>query len=141
MIISILSGLSVLTFYLHKFEEKALGIVISVMGTGSSVFFLKEIFGTERPISEALYTELTHSFPSGHSALAIALYGFLFLNIYTHDPHHIKTRGLVMIGLLIFLVGVSRLYLGVHYFSDVLFGYIVGGVWLFISYRLTQTKN
>ncbi len=82
---------------------------------------------------DALVTKNDFSFPSGHAMIAIALYGFL---IYM-GRRHIKTvwiRRIAMLALtiLILLIGLSRLYLGVHYVSDVLAGYLIGGAALFV---------
>lgn len=129
---------SVLLFLLHKHHKKALGLLISVLGSASSVYLLKLILGKTRPLVEAFYTETTFSFPSGHSAMALALYGFLFVMLLKEKGSPFKPLLLIVLGALILAIGISRLYLGVHYLSDVLGGYLVGLVWLFISFKIQK---
>lgn len=138
---SVVTALSALSFLVHKHASKILPLLVSVGGTASTVFLLKNIFSVARPISEAFYLENSFSFPSGHSAIAVALYGFLFLVIWQSDRHHLKNKSLILLGLLILLIGLSRLYLGVHYLSDVLAGYAVGLMWLLISGLILKSKT
>lgn len=134
------TALSALSFLIRKQTKKILPLFISIGGTALTIFLLKNIFGKARPADEAFYLEKSFSFPSGHAAISIALYGFLFLTIWRHDKHHLKNKTLILLGLLIFLVGLSRLYLGVHYFSDVLAGYLVGLIWLWLSVAFSKSK-
>lgn len=129
------TALSILSFAIHKHFGRIKQILISVLGTAGTVFLLKNIFNIPRP-EGAFYIEATPSFPSGHAAIAMALYGFLFATIYKHDKHHLKNKTLFLLALLVILIGVSRLYLGVHYLSDVLVGYLIGFLWL--SFALSR---
>ena len=89
-----------------------------------------------------VYTELSWSFPSGHAILAVSLYGFLFYFFWKNlkkQPH--KVAALFFCLLIIIAVGFSRLYLGAHYLSDVLAGYLVGMVWLGISIAMVEIKK
>lgn len=123
-----------LALYLFTRRRKAelLGLFVTVGGAAVVVYALKEIVARERP--EAIYNavvETTSSFPSWHAGLSLALYGFC---IYLLRPYMRTYRWAgTMIGLLnalILLVIFSRLYLGVHYLSDVLVGALIGGVFL-----------
>lgn len=79
----------------------------------------------------AFVHEHSFSFPSGHSVLAIVIYGVIVYK--TQDKLRSKwTKAILMAGALLMVVGigVSRVYLGVHYPSDVAAGYFVGAVWL-----------
>ena len=83
-------------------------------------------------------TEPYYSFPSGHSMTAIVLYGLLAYVAYKLVPSSVNwmtTTVLLTIGT---LVGMSRLVLGVHYFSDVLGGWIVGFEWVAVWVGGTQ---
>ena len=107
-------------------------LLISSTGAGVLVVMLKLHFRRLRPtVPWALAHEPSFSFPSGHSVFAVVLYGTL---IYLEIRHLPDTRGRIAIIVsaiaLIFGIGYSRIYLGVHYPSDVLAGYLVGTVWL-----------
>lgn len=127
--VTTVTALSMLSFAAHKHFGRIKQMLISVLGTAGTVFLLKTIFNVPRP-EGAFYIETTPSFPSGHAAIAMALYGFLFATIYKHDKHPLKNKTLLLLAILIILIGVSRLYLGVHYLSDVLVGYLIGFLWL-----------
>lgn len=97
-------------------------------------YLLKELFLRERPPYDAVYQAAHYSFPSGHSMNSAAIYGFLcYLIIY----HVIKRNNqkIVMFSItisLIILIGISRIYLGVHYLTDVLAGWSAGFIWLML---------
>jgi membrane-associated phospholipid phosphatase len=103
--------------------------------TGGSVMLLlllKALFARPRPyVEHPLLLETYYSFPSGHAMEAVVLYGmlayFAVLALRTW-----RARAAIIFGtsLLVLLIGFSRLYLGVHYFSDVVAGFAAGGVWL-----------
>lgn len=89
-----------------------------------------------------LYTEHSSAFPSGHATVAVALYGFLtYFGIRTCATWKGKILTFFFGSLLILLIGFSRLYLGVHYVSDVLGGYLVGFLWLLIGISLAEWRR
>lgn len=93
---------------------------------------LKEIVQRPRPDeSIRLVTESGYSFPSGHSMVSMAFYGFLFWLVWRYEKDKVVRR-ICMGGFasLILLVGMSRIYLGVHYASDVIAGFCVSVAWL-----------
>ena len=103
------------------------GLWIALAGNQISVNLLKWIFA--RPRSPwAYYRETSYSFPSGHSAVSAAFFGFL---VYLLMRERIVNNSVAVAsgGLLILLVGLSRLVLAEHYLSDVLAGYVVGTLW------------
>ena len=84
-----------------------------------------------------LITEKGYSFPSGHSMVSFAYYGLLIYLIYKYiDNKVLKYILIFILTTIILLVGLSRIYLGVHYTTDVLGGYIFGLLYLiiFINY-------
>ncbi|MGZ4163858.1 MAG: phosphatase PAP2 family protein [Tumebacillaceae bacterium] len=92
---------------------------------------LKALFHRARPDIHQIVTETGYSFPSFHSMGSFALYGILTFLLW----RHIKTgfgRGLmIVVGfVLTVMIGISRIYLGVHYVSDVVGGFLVSGFWL-----------
>ncbi|MEK5476092.1 phosphatase PAP2 family protein [Paenibacillus sp. FSL R5-0407] len=100
---------------------------------GSSVLnsLLKISFIRERPTFHRLIEVTGYSFPSGHSMAAFCLYGTLAYLLWRHLP--VRRRRFVLLLLstvFIVAIGLSRIYLGVHYPSDVLGAYFAGGFWL-----------
>ena len=98
---------------------------------------LKEIVQRPRPEGFRLVAETGYSFPSGHSMVSMAFYGLLIWMIW----HYEKDRLMAWIYIIFFsgiivMVGVSRIYLGVHYASDVVAGFAVSLVWLSIFTRI-----
>ncbi|MDO8499064.1 MAG: phosphatase PAP2 family protein [bacterium] len=106
-------------------------LIISVGGSTVTTVVLKAVIGRSRPAEVfAYYAEHSPSFPSGHATVAVALYGFLAYFIYKNFSGWKKNIGVALLSVAIVLIGFSRLYLGVHYLSDVIGGYSVGGLWL-----------
>jgi undecaprenyl-diphosphatase len=138
MVVSLVTCLSAISFYIHKRYRELVSLLISVGGSAISVFLLKNFFDKSRPAISALYEESGFSMPSGHSAMAMALYGFIFVSILRHENHPLKNKSLLLLGLLIALIGLSRLYLGVHYLSDVLAGFTVGLIWVWASRKVIK---
>lgn len=97
---------------------------ISVISSVLSNQLLKHIFMRPRPDHIRLIKQGGYSYPSGHSMISIAVYGFLIYYVY----HKVKNKTLkivliTLLTILIILIGLSRIYLGVHYPSDILGGY------------------
>lgn len=97
---------------------------------------IKYIVQRPRPIEHRIIDQFGYSFPSGHSMVSMAFYGFLVYFIYKNMKN--KLLKLVLctgLSFLILLIGISRIYLGVHYASDV-----IGGFCLSISYLIVYVK-
>lgn len=132
----LITAFSILAVAFGKYKD-AIMIFTSGVGAGILSTFLKEVVGRPRPDPRLItqigeYTK-SDSFPSGHVLHFIGLYGFLIFLAFVH----LKSRRLEIIVLtilisLIILVGVSRIYLGAHWFSDTLGAYLIGAVWLFL---------
>lgn len=119
------------------------GLCVSVVGTIAVVFPLKELVARTRPeVFFRAFSEDTFSFPSGHAAFSLALYGFLAYLAWKHLPRGRAIVVSVGLAILIILIGFSRLYLGLHFVSDVVAGYAIGGIFLalgiWVSERLTR---
>jgi undecaprenyl-diphosphatase len=76
----------------------------------------------------------TSSFPSGHTAAAVALYGCLALVVLRQLANRLVARAIVVLCCCVpVIVAVSRVYRGMHYLTDVIFGAIGGGIWLLVT--------
>lgn len=124
----LLVAMCVVVLWLHRRRARAVFIVLSVTGAGLLNLLLKSIYQRDRPeLWERLVTENTFSFPSGHAMASSALAFGLMVAFW-----HTRYRWIVVIGAGIYMVAVAftRLYLGVHYPTDILAGWIVSGMWV-----------
>lgn len=98
---------------------------------------LKQLIQRPRPDGFRLIAETGYSFPSGHSMAAMAFYGLLAWMVWHYERDRL-VRWLCVAGLalVIVLIGISRIYLGVHYASDVIAGFCVSLVWLALYTKL-----
>ena len=125
-------------FYLWKKQKYILPLWISILGSQAFVLLAKLIFHRQRP-DVAVYAENSFSFPSAHATIAVAFYGFLAYIWLRHcQKNNQKINILFSSLILIFFIGLSRLYLGVHYLSDVLGGYLVGLLWLIMAISISE---
>ncbi len=98
---------------------------------------IKEFIQRPRPEGYRLIAETGYSFPSGHSMVSMAFYGFLAWLVWRYERDTIERWFYcIMIASAVVMVGVSRVYLGVHYASDVLAGFLVAMAWLAIYCKL-----
>jgi membrane-associated phospholipid phosphatase len=98
------------------------------------MLLLKQLFQRKRPLSPLLKAAKGLSFPSGHAIMAVTFYGLLiYILQHTIESDWMKWILSTLIVALIILIGFSRIYLRVHYTSDVLGGFIIGLLWLMIS--------
>lgn len=96
-----------------------------VLGSGGVVYTIKHLVERARPLAmPTFFVETSFSFPSGHTTIAVVLYGFLW---YWFAREKLLTNSLrILLILLIFCISFSRIYLGVHYVSDVVGGLLLG---------------
>ncbi|MEK5465973.1 phosphatase PAP2 family protein [Paenibacillus sp. FSL R7-0210] len=131
-------GISVLTMLILFFALKhrlELALFLWV-GLGSQLLntLLKLWFHRERPTIHRLIEQTGYSFPSGHSMAAFSLYGVIAYLLWRHI--HNRSERLLLILFTVLMtggIGWSRIYLGVHYPSDVIGGYAASGAWLMLS--------
>lgn len=106
-----------------------------------SVIF-KNCFRRERPLINLIEKPHDYSFPSGHTMCSVAFYGFLIYLIFRYiDNKVIKFFLISFCFLVIVVIGFSRIYLNVHYLSDVLSGVILGFVCLLMFINYVRMKN
>lgn len=112
-------------------NKMALTIVCLLIIDALIIEILKKIFRRERPNIKRLVYEKGYSFPSGHTTSATCFYGFIiFLVSISGFSLSLKIILGVVLVLFILTIGYSRIYLGVHYFSDVIGGLLVGSLYL-----------
>ncbi|HKH76693.1 MAG TPA: phosphatase PAP2 family protein, partial [Rubrobacteraceae bacterium] len=104
----------------------------AVAGSAALDELLKALFARPRPYFEhPLLSETSYSFPSGHAMESLVLYGMLaYFAVLAARTWRARTAVVFGAALLVLSIGFSRMYLGVHYFSDVVAGFAAGGVWL-----------
>lgn len=102
---------------------------------------LKFILRRPRPTEFKIINETGYSFPSGHSMISMAFYGFLIYLIYKNIKNkYLKTTLIIILSLLIIAIGISRIYLGVHYVSDVIGGFLISISYLIVYIKLIKKK-
>ena len=116
----------------HRFE--LLFFTIVVLGAGIFNGMLKDIFQRARPDLHRLIEIGGYSFPSGHAMSAMAVYGALAFLLWRHISTRFGRNLLILFSaMMIFMIGISRVYLGVHYPSDIIGGYFASGFWLGVA--------
>jgi undecaprenyl-diphosphatase len=118
-------------FFIQKRRFEPLFLLAVLAGSVGWNQLLKEVFHRARPDVHRLIVETGFSFPSGHTMSACALYGAIVFLFWRHGATRLR-RGLLLAfgALMIAGIGFSRIYLGVHYPSDVLGALLAGGLWL-----------
>lgn len=137
-IISVVVITSIIILFVWHKKYLIYPFLVAAFGSLSFTWLGKLAFQRSRP-EFAVYLENSFSFPSGHATIAVAIYGFLgYLFIRaTHSWSH-KVNLFFATAVLALLIGFSRVYLGVHYISDIWSGYLVGAMWLIIGITLSE---
>lgn len=114
--------------YSIKVSAIALSSVLIMLG-------LKLLFNRHRPLIPLLEPAKGLSFPSGHAFMSVCFYGLLMIIIWKEEKPHpvLKWTLLLIVVTLLLSIGFSRIYLRVHYFTDVLAGFCIGSFWLLLS--------
>ena len=130
-VVAPLLAAAVLAFYLKGWRLSAVLLLVSTVGGVLLTAVLKAVFGRARPeLFDSGYAATFYSFPSGHAAVAVGFYGALTL-ILAYRLRGYARWVVAACGVsLVLLIGFSRLYLGVHYPTDVLAGYLAAPLWV-----------
>ena len=137
IIFSLLSG--TLIFIKEKNKILAATVPSSILLITIINQILKSIFKRPRPLGYRLIEITGYSFPSGHSVASMAFYGFLIYIIFNLVKNKILRNILITLNvLIIFLIGISRVYLGVHYLSDVITGYSISLIYIIILTKVLK---
>lgn len=124
-----------------KYKTSIYLIIITIISTVFN-FLTKNIVLRNRPNHLRLIEETGYSFPSGHAMGSIVFYGFIiFLLSKSKINKNLKIFLSVIIGLTIFLIGISRIYVGVHYPSDIIGGFLLGYIILISSIEFLTKKG
>lgn len=125
------------------FKERTIGFLVAInlvlsFGLGQIV---KLLFVRERPTLNVLIDIGGYSFPSGHSTVSIAFYGFLIYLCYKKIDNKLLKWFLIILQILLVLtIGYSRIYLGAHFPSDVIAGYLLGLSFVIIYIKVFADK-
>lgn len=128
----------VLILWLWGKRSYIVALLVTIGGAGLFNSLAKLAIHRPRP-ELAFYTEQSYSFPSGHAAIAMAFYGFVAYVLLRH-VHRWKVRVSIILSALLVIaaIGFSRMYLGVHFFSDVWAGYLMGTLWLLVGISVAE---
>lgn len=120
-------------------KKVGISIAINLITIAGLNLLLKNIVQRPRPTEFRLIDETGYSFPSGHSMVSMAFYGFLIYLVYKYIQNRkLKTLLITILLLIPILIGISRIYLGVHYTSDVIGGFLVSISYLIIYTRIVK---
>ncbi|MFC0188352.1 phosphatase PAP2 family protein [Fictibacillus aquaticus] len=113
-------------------------LAASLIGVRYMNSWLKSVFERDRPAFQPVIEAPGFSFPSGHAMISLAFFFLLFIILSrVIGASRSKTKIILIVtGVFVFLVGFSRVYLGVHYPSDILAGFSAGLLWLMLSLAL-----
>ena len=127
--------------YLLKYYLSIYLILTTIISTFTNLL-LKNVIRRDRPTILRLVDASGYSFPSGHAMGSICFYGFIIYMIKKSNINNkIKTTINTFLSILIFLIGLSRIYLGVHYASDIIGGFILGYIILVGIITLINKKE
>jgi undecaprenyl-diphosphatase len=139
--IAIVTFLVAVYLWTRHLRYWVLTLAISIPGGGLLNVGLKILFARARPhFDNPILIVHTYSFPSGHTMLATVFYGTLCILIYSLvRDWKLRMAALLVALLMITLVGFSRMYLGVHYLTDVVGAILEGTVWLVLCFLTLGT--
>ncbi len=147
MITSLGSAITVTTLCVLSFvflKDKIYGKVMTLNLVIITVInmIIKNIVSRPRPTGFRIIDETGYSFPSGHSMVSMAFYGLIIFLVYRYvKNNYFKWTLISIFSVLIFLIGLSRIYLGVHYASDVVEGFCISIAYLILFVHiLTRNK-
>jgi membrane-associated phospholipid phosphatase len=135
------ANLLLIVYFLFVKKHRWYSIKVPVIALGGLLlmFILKQLFNRARPLVPLLEPVQGLSFPSGHALMSMSFYGLLILLIWENVSNRVwKWTLCLLLLLLILLIGFSRIYLRLHYFSDVIAGFAMGVIWLSLSIWVIQ---
>lgn len=123
-------------------NKEAIFLIITVIDIEIINLIIKFIIKRDRPDILKLISVGNYSYPSGHAMMSMGIYGYFIYFIYKRCSNKILKYILISIlALLILLIGISRIYLGVHYFTDVFAGYILSLIYLILFIKIVNVRG
>lgn len=123
--------ISLIILICSKNKANCYNLYIAIILSTLLNLIIKWIVDRPRPLLVHLVTENTSSFPSGHAMASFTFYGYMIYMLWHLDcPKKWKVLGIFLLSTLILAIGYSRIYLNVHYLSDVLAGYLISFIFL-----------
>lgn len=135
--------IGITVFVIIFFKNKKYGLFLSIDLVLITIIqiILKNIFTRSRPLDIGLIKEKGYSFPSGHSLTSMAFYGLIIYLIYNSKlKRQEKIIYITLFSVFILIVGLSRIYLGVHFFTDVVGGFTFSICFLIIYTSIIKDK-
>ncbi len=130
---AIILVLAVVVLWIIRLRIEALFVIVSLLGDALAGL-LKVVVGRHRPLPNIVHVMQSlsdGSFPSGHTVHYTIFYGFLIFVVATNfRPSWPRTLAIILLALPIALIGLSRVYLGEHWVTDVVGGYLIGALFL-----------
>jgi len=136
----ILAELLTLAYYRRRLEF--IGVLVCLGGASFLNFLFKLLFERERPELFRVVEAAGYSFPSGHAMVSLCVYGmlaFLIIRRISRWRWRLVVGGLALV--LVVAIGISRVYLGVHYPTDIVAGYAAGAMWLMFCISLLMWRE
>lgn len=130
------ANLLLIVYFLFIKKHRWYSIKVPVIAIGGVLlmFILKQLFNRARPLVPLLEPVQGLSFPSGHALMSMSFYGLLIFLVWENVRNRAwKWILIILLFIFILLVGFSRIYLRLHYFSDVIAGFAAGIIWLSLS--------
>jgi len=140
LVVISISFIVLISLYIKfKYRIELIFFVIALATSTILNQLLKNLFQRKRPTGHSLIEQLGFSFPSGHAMAAFTLYAIISFLLWKHiKTKQGRTIMIIFAASMIIMIGLSRIYLGVHYPSDVFGGYLVSGIWFSIMVYLYQ---
>ena len=126
--------------FIKKHRWYSIKVPVVALGGLLLMTLLKQFFNRPRPLVPLLEPVRGLSFPSGHALMSVSFYGLLIYLVWENVKEPIRKWLLISsLVILIILIGFSRIYLRLHYFSDVIAGFSIGVIWLSVSIWTIRT--
>lgn len=128
-----LIGLSIVLILILKKKKYSRFIALNLTLSFITNRILKFIIRRPRPPRIQIVHENGYSFPSSHAMVSFAFYGFIIYLLCTNVKNKVLKYSItIVLSIIVILIGISRIYLGVHYVTDIIGGFIFGCVYLII---------
>jgi membrane-associated phospholipid phosphatase len=127
-VVVVVAATAIAVLALQEHLRAAKYVAVSIVGTSLWVWLIKTVLQRARPV-DLYHGASEFSFPSGHAAVSLSLYGFLAVLLVHDASPKLRRAVLVVTATVLVLIGFSRIYLGAHWMSDVLAGVAFGIAW------------